>query len=84
MKNERYPQYVRIALNVASRIAGGELPEHHKLPSAAELSAEYNASRDTVRRTLKLLAGVGAVTMREGYGAAVLSAAKARDRKSVV
>ncbi len=49
-------------------IADGRTAQGDLLPSEAELSARYRASRITVRRALELLRDEGLVTPRQGVG----------------
>lgn len=41
MENEELPQYMRIAVSVAGRIADGQLAEGEKLSGRSKLSSEY-------------------------------------------
>lgn len=62
------PKYQFIADSLRERIAGGELTAGRLLPSEAELSRQYAASRMTVRRALELLRDEGLVDARQGFG----------------
>ena len=42
MENEELPQYMRIAVSVAGRIADGQLAEGEKLSGRSKLSSEYD------------------------------------------
>ena len=77
MERESFPQYTRIALSIASRIANGELQEKQRLNGRSVLSSEYNVSPETIRKSLSLLKEMGIVEMQEGSGSTVLSRAKA-------
>ena len=44
MENEELPQYMRIAVSVAGRIADGQLAEGEKLSGRSKLSSEYQVS----------------------------------------
>ena len=72
------PQYMRIAADIASRIAGGELPEGRKLSGKSTLSSEYAVSQETIRKALRLLADVGIVLVKESSGTVVASREKAQ------
>ena len=78
MDNEGLTQYTRIAISLAERIASGQLKEGEKLSGRAKLSPEYNVSPETIRRTLRLLADMKVVEVKEQSGVYVLSADNAR------
>jgi GntR family transcriptional regulator len=61
-------RYQVIADCLQQRIVAGELPPGRLLPSEAELSAEFGASRVTVRRALEILRENGIVDARQGFG----------------
>ena len=77
MQTQALPQYMRIAADLAGRIASGEFPEGQRLSGRSALSSGYHVSPETVRKALKLLADVGIVRTREGSGTVILSAEKA-------
>jgi GntR family transcriptional regulator len=60
-------RYREIAADVRRRIAAGEFDDR-LLPSEADLSAAYGASRVTVRRALEALREEGLVASRQGRG----------------
>jgi GntR family transcriptional regulator len=64
----RQTRYQEIADELRTRLAGGELGPGRLLPSEAELSREYGASRVTVRRALEVLRDAGLVDSRQGFG----------------
>ena len=78
MDNEGLTQYTRIAISLAERIASGQLKEGDKLSGRSKLSPEYNVSPETIRRTLRLLADMKVVEVKEQSGGYVLSADNAR------
>ena len=78
MDNEGLTQYTRIAISLAERIASGQLKEGEKLSGRSKLSPEYNVSPETIRRTLRLLADMKVVEVKEQSGVYVLSADNAR------
>lgn len=78
MGNEGLTQYTRIAISLAERIASGQLKEGDKLSGRSKLSPEYNVSPETIRRTLRLLADMKVVEVKEQSGVYVLSADNAR------
>ena len=71
-------QYLQIALDIAQRIAKGELPEGSRIYGRSLMASEYNVSTETVRRALRLLADMKVVEVKEQSGVYVLSADNAR------
>ena len=69
---------MKIAADIAARIAGGEFKEGSRISGRTALSSRYQVSSETVRKALKVLADVGIVSTREGSGSVVLSASKAK------
>lgn len=61
-------RYRIIADDLRDRIVGGEFHLGAVLPSEADLSATYQASRVTVRRALEALRADGLVESRQGFG----------------
>ncbi len=61
-------RYQEIAADLRERLHAGELAACRVLPSEAELSSEFSASRVTVRRALELLRDEGLVDARQGFG----------------
>lgn len=61
-------RYRQIAQQLRERVEGGEYGPGRLLPSEAELGAEFDASRVTVRRALELLRDEGLVDSRQGVG----------------
>lgn len=61
-------RYQEIAADLRERLHAGELAAGRVLPSEAELSSEFSASRVTVRRALELLRDEGLVDARQGFG----------------
>jgi GntR family transcriptional regulator len=55
------PKYRAIAADLESKIASGELTAGERLPSDADLSAAYGASRNTVRQAIQFLLTRGVV-----------------------
>lgn len=79
MKQSVVPaQYLQIALDLAGRIAGGELAEGSRIYGRSVMASEYNVSPETIRRALRLLADMKVVEVRPQSGAVVLSADNAR------
>ena len=71
-------QYLQIALDLATRIAKGELPEGSRIYGRSVMASEYNVSPETIRRALRLLADMKVVEIKPQSGAMVLSADSAR------
>lgn len=67
------PVYARVALDIASRIARGEFREQSKIYGRSVMSSEYGVSPETIRRSLKLLADMDIVEIKQNSGAIVLS-----------
>ena len=65
MRSIRYQQ---IAEELRGRVLAGEFAAGRMLPSESELSAEFAASRVTVRRALEVLRDEGLVDARQGFG----------------
>ena len=64
----RRTRYQEIADELRTRLGSGELGAGRLLPSESELSADYAASRVTVRRALEVLRDEGLVDSRQGFG----------------
>ena len=71
-------QYLQVALDLARRIAKGELPEGSRIYGRSVMASEYNVSPETIRRALRLLADMKVVEVKPQSGAVVLSADSAR------
>lgn len=71
-------QYLQIALDLARRIAGGELAEGSRIYGRSVMASEYNVSPETIRRALRLLSDMKVVEVKPQSGAMVLSADSAR------
>jgi len=61
-------RYRTIADDLRRRVGAGEFAAGRTLPSESELSAEYAASRVTIRKALELLRDEGLVDARQGFG----------------
>jgi GntR family transcriptional regulator len=61
-------RYQQIAENLRGRLVAGNFVAGRMLPSESELSAEFSASRVTVRRALEVLRDEGLVSARQGFG----------------
>lgn len=79
MKETLVPsQYLQIALDLARRIAKGQLPEGSRIYGRSVMASEYNVSPETIRRALRLLSDMKVVEVKPQSGAYVLSADSAR------
>lgn len=65
------PLYRWVADDLRARIRAGEFPLGHPLPTEAELSVRYRASRITVRHALALLDQEGLIHREQGRGSFV-------------
>lgn len=70
---ELSPQYLRIALDLAGRIADGEMKTGQRISGRSLLASEYGVSPETIRRALKLLADMKVVAIKEKSGVFILS-----------
>jgi len=61
-------RYREIAEGLRVRIEAGEFGDRRLLPSEAELSRRYQASRVTIRKALDVLRAEGLVDSRQGFG----------------
>ncbi len=72
------PVYSQIALDIALRIARGELKENTKVYGRSTMASEYGVSPETIRRAMKLLEDMEIIEVRHNSGAVILSSEKAR------
>lgn len=71
MDLSRDPLYQQVAGHIRTEIIAGRYagaPYHDKLPSEADLMAEYDVARDTVRRALARLQAEGLISSERGRG----------------
>src|SRR3954447_13144192 len=61
-------RYQEIADELRERVGAGLYARGRVLPSEAELSAEFEASRVTIRRALETLRDDGLIAARQGFG----------------
>lgn len=78
MRQVTSPQYLRIAQDLARRIAKGELAEGSRLYGRSMMASEYSVSPETIRRALRLLADMKVLEVKPQSGVVVLSADSAR------
>lgn len=71
------PIYAQIALDIASKIARGDLKENTKITGRSLLATTYAVSPETIRRSMRLLADVGIVDVKSSSGTIILSKNKA-------
>jgi GntR family transcriptional regulator len=64
----RQTRYQTIAEEIRGRITDGDFPAGRLLPSEADLSSDFAASRMTIRRALEQLRTDGLVDSRQGLG----------------
>lgn len=67
------PRYLKIAVNLSSRIASGDILVGEKLKGRSVLSTEYNVSSETIRRAMSILSDKNVVEIVMGSGIVVLS-----------
>lgn len=68
MGQVRQTRYAQIADELRARVESGQYGAGRLLPSEAELSTGFDASRVTVRRALEVLREEGLVDSRQGFG----------------
>lgn len=71
-------QYLQIAMDLANRIAKGELPEGSRIFGRSVMASEYKVSPETIRKALRRLADMKVVEIHQRSGVTVLSADSAR------
>jgi GntR family transcriptional regulator, trehalose operon transcriptional repressor len=69
-------KYLLIYHEIVEGIQSGKIKPHTKLPSEHDLAEKYNASRETVRKALTLLAQNGYIQKVRGKGSIVLDLTK--------
>ena len=67
------PMYIKIADDIRNQIASGVLKPGDRLPTAAELMAQYGTSTTAVRGAMIVLRGEGLIEGRQGKGVYVAS-----------
>jgi len=72
------PVYARIALDLARKIASGELVAGNRLSGRSLLSSTYRVSPETIRRSMHLLEDMGIVRAESKVGYVVLSREQAQ------
>lgn len=69
--------YKSIALDIAHRIASGELPVHSKMSGRSLLASQYHVSPETIRKAIGLLKNETIVSVSQGKEIIVVSAQNA-------
>ena len=67
------PAYLKIALDIASRIVNGDFIEGKKLSGRSTLVGIYNVSPETIRRSIALLQDMDVVVVEEKSGITIKS-----------
>ena len=73
------PRYFQLADLIRQRIARGEWPEKHRLPTLDALATEFEVARVTVRQAIEMLAREGLVSPQQGRGTFVCGMKAAQD-----
>src|SRR5688572_15849348 len=60
-----------VAEQLRDAILDGRFPAGRKLPPERDLAVEFSVNRTSVREAIKVLEGLGLVTVRQGDGATV-------------
>jgi len=68
MEQGLIPKYYRIQEILRARIASGEYRAFQRIPSEAELSKEFNVSRGTIERAIRILVEEGLLYREQGKG----------------
>ena len=67
------PVYAKIALDLAGKIAAGELKEGKRISGRSLLAGQYGVSPETIRRSVQLLEDMEIVGARTGSGITIIS-----------
>ncbi len=67
------PIYAQIALDIAARIARGDLKENTRISGRSTMSSEYGVSPETIRRALNLLQDMKIVEVMHNSGVVIRS-----------
>ncbi|MGL4571675.1 MAG: TrkA C-terminal domain-containing protein [Clostridium sp.] len=73
------PAYLKIAMDIASRIVNGDFLEGEKLSGRSTLVSLYNVSPETIRRSIALLKDMNVVVVEEKSGIRILSKENANE-----
>ncbi|MGL5477828.1 MAG: TrkA C-terminal domain-containing protein [Clostridium sp.] len=72
-KKIQTPTYLKIAMDIASRIVNGDFKEGEKISGRSTLVSIYNVSPETIRRSLALLKDMNVVDVFEKSGIRIKS-----------
>lgn len=72
-KRDAVAVYARIALDIANRIANGDIVEGIRLSGRSVMSSEYGVSPETIRRAFSLLEEMNVVEVQQNSGVSVRS-----------
>ncbi|MBA9026570.1 MULTISPECIES: trehalose operon repressor [Bacillaceae] len=72
----KYNKFMKIYEDIASQIRDGRIEGGALLPSENELADSYSASRETIRKALKMLSEDGYIHKVQGKGSIVLDVTK--------
>lgn len=78
------PRYVLLADLFRQRIARGDWPNKHRLPTLEELASEFSVARVTVRQAIDVLAREGLLSPQQGRGTFVSGVPRKERSISVV
>ncbi len=72
-KRDSIAMYAKIALDIANRIANGEIEEGRRLSGRSLMASEYGVSPETIRRAFSLLEEMKVVKVFQNSGVLVTS-----------
>ncbi|QUH28674.1 TrkA C-terminal domain-containing protein [Vallitalea guaymasensis] len=78
-KKNSTPVYMKVAVDVASRISREEIPRDKKISGRSTLAGEYNVSPETIRKAMRLLSDMNIVEVKHGNGIYVSSVSRAEE-----
>lgn len=79
MEIDGLPKYERTYRSILKRLKDGHYPVGGRVPTEAELAAQFEVSRVTIRRALDMLIQDGYVESRQGSGYRVITLTPASD-----
>lgn len=62
------PDYIRVMTDISRKIASGEWPPGHRLPSINKLAEHYGVSKTTIKDAQKILRIQGVLVGHQGKG----------------
>ncbi len=72
-KNNPVPVYMKVAIDMASRISRYEFKKEQKIRGRSTLASDYNVSPETIRKAMRLLTNMNIVEVKYGNGIYVSS-----------